>query len=239
LKVHRSNFRLEGFTAEASTGELAALAKKARVPLLYDLGGGLLTDLSDVGLTGEPTLQDAVRSGATAVIASGDKLLGGPQAGLLLGTPAFLAACRAHPLARVVRADKLTLAALAATLECYRDPATVRQAVPALRMLTAPLDVLEARAQALRALLPPEARAAVVSTRATVGGGAFPGVELQSHGVALAPEGITARVLAQRLRGGPVPVISVVQDGRVTLDVRTLLGDDSTIALAVSEALRT
>jgi L-seryl-tRNA(Ser) seleniumtransferase len=238
LKVHRSNFRLVGFTEDASLEELVALGRKAKAPVLYDLGGGLMLDLAGDGLAGEPTLPDAAASGASAVIASGDKLLGGPQAGIIVGTKRFLAACRAHPFARAARADKLTLAALAATLGLYRDPAAARREVPVVRMLTTPAGVLEARAAALAAALPPSAHAAVVRTRAAVGGGAFPGVELPSHGVALAPAGISAQALAGRLRGGAVPVIGVVQRGRVVLDVRALLpGDDAAVAAAVSRAL--
>jgi L-seryl-tRNA(Ser) seleniumtransferase len=136
LKVHRSNFRQEGFVAEAALAELVALGRKRRVSVIYDLGGGLMMDLAAAGLAGEPTLPGAARSGATAVVASGDKLLGGPQAGLLLGTSSFVARCRANPLARAVRADKLTIAALAATLALYRDPAVALREVPVLRMLT-------------------------------------------------------------------------------------------------------
>ena len=238
LKVHRSNFKLEGFTAEAELGELVALGKKKKVPVLYDLGGGLMTDLSDVGLAGEPTLPESVKAGATAVIASGDKLLGGPQAGILAGTKKFIGACRAHPLARAARADKLTLAALAATLAIYRDPPRVRQAIPALRMLTATPTVLKQRAEALHKVLPAAANAELVDTRAAVGGGAFPGVELDSRGVALKPAGVSASALAQRLRAGSVPVVGVVQSGRLVLDVRTRQdGDDDVIAGAVAEAI--
>ena len=238
LKVHRSNFSIQGFTAEASLAELVALGKKNRVPVLYDLGGGLMTDLSDVGLTGEPTLPDSVRTGPAAVIASGDKLLGGPQAGIIAGTRKFVAACRAHPLARAARADRLTLAALAATLERYRDPATVRQAIPVLRMLTASTEMLERAAQTLQAVLPAAARAEVVASRAAVGGGAFPGVELESRGVSLKPAGFTASALAARLRTGSIPVVGVIQGGRVVLDVRALLpGDEEAIAGAVAEAI--
>ena len=238
LKVHRSNFKLEGFTAEASLTELVALGKKHRLPVLYDLGGGLMTDLSDVGLSGEPTLRESVKAGPTAVVASGDKLLGGPQAGILAGTSKFIAACRAHPLARAARADKLTLAALAATLAIYRDPPRIRDSIPALRMLTATVRALEQRAQALQAVLPAAANAEMVSTRAAVGGGAFPGVELESRGVALKPGGLSASALAERLRCGSVPVVGVVQAGRVVLDVRTLQdGDHDVVAGAVAEAI--
>ena len=238
LKVHRSNFRQEGFVAEASLAELVALGRKRRVPVIYDLGGGLMLDLAADGLAGEPTLPDAVRSGATAVVASGDKLLGGPQAGILAGGAAFLARCRSHPVARAVRADKLTLGALAATLALYRDPGTARRDVPVLRMLTAPLPALEARAGALAARLPAGARAALAPTRAAVGGGAFPGTELPSAGVTVAPLGVSAAEFARRLRLGDPPVITVVSGSRVVLDVRTILPDDEPAVIgAVAAAL--
>ena len=238
LKVHRSNFRLVGFTEDASLEELVTLGRRAKVPVLYDLGGGLMLDLDGDGLAGEPTLPASAASGAAAVIASGDKLLGGPQAGIVVGTKRFIAACRAHPFARAARADKLTLAALAATLSLYRDPAAARREIPVLRMLTTPAGVLETKAAALAAQLPPAARATVVTTRATVGGGAFPGIEQPSRGVALAPANVTSQALAERLRTGVVPVIGVVQGGRVVLDVRTLLpGDETAVCAAVAGAL--
>ena len=236
LKVHRSNFRQEGFVAEASLAELVALGRKRRVPVIYDLGGGLMLDLAADGLAGEPTLPAAVRSGATAVVASGDKLLGGPQAGILAGTAAFLARCRSHPLARAVRADKLTLGALAATLALYRDPGTARREVPVLRMLTTPLPELEARAAALAARLPAAARPAVAATRAAVGGGAFPGTDLPSAGVTVAPPGVAAAELARRLRLGEPPVVAVVAGGRVVLDVRTVTPEDEPAVIAAVTA---
>jgi len=238
LKVHRSNFRQEGFVAEASLAELVALGRRRRVPVIYDLGGGLMLDLGGDGLSGEPTLPAAVRSGATAVVASGDKLLGGPQAGILAGAVAFVARCRSHPLARAVRADKLTLGALAATLALYRDPAGARHDVPVLQMLTATVPSLEARAGALASRLPALARPAVVATRAAVGGGAFPGTELPSAGVGLAPAGVSAAELARRLRLGDPPVVAVVTGSRVVLDVRTILPEDERAVVgAVAAAL--
>ncbi|MFI5213466.1 MAG: L-seryl-tRNA(Sec) selenium transferase [Gemmatimonadales bacterium] len=238
LKVHRSNFKLEGFTAEASLEDLVALGRKRRVPVLYDLGGGLMIDLSDVGLADEPTLPGGAKSGAAAVVASGDKLLGGPQAGIIAGSARLVAACRNHPLARAARADKLTLAALAATLMLYRDPAAARREIPVLRMLTARTQDLETRARALLARLPVSAQAVLVTTRAAVGGGAFPGVELESRGVALAPGGTSPDTLATRLRRRAVPVVAFVRGGRVVIDVRTLLeGDEDEIVAAAEAAL--
>ena len=236
LKVHRSNFAMIGFTEDTPVDELVALGRRKKKPVLYDLGGGLMVDLSNVGLTGEPTLREAVQSGATAIVASGDKLLGGPQAGLLLGSASFLERCRAHPLARAVRADKLTLAGLAATLTLYRDPVRARREVPVLRMLTVGRAELMERATALLPRLPAGANAEVVSTRAAVGGGAFPGVELESAGVALASA--DAGALAGRLRRREMPVVGIVGRGRVTLDLRTVHPDEEPeLARAVAEAI--
>jgi L-seryl-tRNA(Ser) seleniumtransferase len=234
LKVHRSNFRQEGFVAEASLPELVALARRRRVPVIYDLGGGLMLDLAAHGLAGEPTFPGAVRTGATAVVASGDKLLGGPQAGLLVGGAAFVARCRAHPMARAVRSDKLTLGALAATLALYRDADLARREVPVLRMLTAPAGELRARAERLASRLPPGARAAVIPTRTAVGGGTFPGTELPSAGIRLDPAGPAAAALAERLRRGPIPVVAIVAAGHVVLDVRTILPEDEEAVIAAT-----
>jgi L-seryl-tRNA(Ser) seleniumtransferase len=236
LKVHRSNFRIEGFAAEVSASDLAALGRRRRIPLIYDLGGGLMTELADAGLHSEPTVRAAVRSGAALTVCSGDKLLGGPQAGIVAGSRRMVAACRGRPLARAVRADKLTLAGLAATLELYRDAATARDRIPVLRMLTAAPERLREQATALAAMLPPGSRAETVATSSVVGGGTFPGTVLPGYGVAIEPEGTSADELARRLRSRGVPIIATVQRGRLVLDVRTLLpGDELEIATALRE----
>ncbi|MBS1242234.1 MAG: selA, partial [Gemmatimonadetes bacterium] len=154
LTVHRSNFELQGFTASPAPGDLARLAHDRGVPFLYDIGSGLLADLSPWGLTSEPGVKAGVASGADLVLFSGDKLLGGPQAGCLVGSAPAIAACRSNPLARVARADKLTLAALEATLALYHDPDLARREVPVLRMLTASAEELRSRAARLSGLLP-------------------------------------------------------------------------------------
>jgi L-seryl-tRNA(Ser) seleniumtransferase len=242
LKVHRSNFRVTGFTAEVSATDVVSLARSRGVAAIYDVGSGLLLDLSDVGLSGEPTLPTAVATGAELVVASGDKLLGGPQAGILLGTEAAVARCRANPLARAVRADKFTLAGLAATLAYYREPDRARREIPVLRMLTEPVAETRARAEAIRAALPPAAGAGIVDGESEVGGGSFPGTTLSTSLVTLgaapgsrlpAPD-----VLATRLRQTSIPVIGRIHDGRVVLDARTITDDDvELLAAAVSEAL--
>jgi len=238
LKVHRSNFRLEGFIEEAALAELVELGRRRRVPVVYDLGGGLMLDPGPAALQNEPTLPQAARSGVAAVVASGDKLLGGPQSGILVGRRAFVARCRRNPLARAVRADKLTLAALGATLALYRDPDLARREIPVLRMLAEPADAVAARARSLAAVLPAAARAEVVPTKAAVGGGAFPGVLLESAGVALRPVILSPAALAERLRHQDPPVVAVVTRDRVVLDLRTVLpGEESPLAQAVAAAL--
>ena len=233
LKVHRSNFQVSGFTAEVPAAELAALAHARQVPFLYDLGSGLLLDLAPWGLTGEPTIAAAVASGADLITFSGDKLLGGPQAGILLGSDAAIAACRADPIARAVRADKLTLAALEATLALYRDPETARREIPVLRMLTEDLEGVKRRGEAL---LKGVRNAELVQGESEVGGGSFPGAKLPTWLVAIrhpAPD-----TLAGRLRGAEPPVIARIVADRVVLDPRTILPDqiDAT-ARAIGAAL--
>ncbi|MDQ8156996.1 MAG: L-seryl-tRNA(Sec) selenium transferase [Gemmatimonadota bacterium] len=233
VKVHRSNFALEGFVAEATIPELAPIAAGAGLPLIHDFGSGLLLDLSPWGLTGEPTAGDAVRDGATLVIMSGDKLLGGPQAGIVLGTRAAIETLRRHPMARALRVDKLTFAALEATLALYRDPTRARAEIPALAMLTATTDAIRQRATAVAAALGPAA--SVVASEASVGGGAFPTARIPSAAVILGGE---AMAIERRLRGGRLPVIARIADDRVRLDLRSLPPeDDATLVALVREAL--
>ncbi|MDH5233347.1 MAG: L-seryl-tRNA(Sec) selenium transferase [Gemmatimonadota bacterium] len=236
VKVHRSNFAQEGFVAEASVRDLATVAADAGVPLIHDFGSGLMVDLSPWGLTGEPTARDAAAEGATLVLMSGDKLLGGPQAGIILGRAAAVARLRQHPLARALRVDKLTLAALEATLGLYRDTAIAVQAIPALAMLTATPARVRARADAVVATLARYGqRAHVAASEATVGGGAFPTARLPSWCVVLEGDAVT---LEARLRAGAVPVIGRIADGRLLLDLRSVLeAEDATLATLVRAAL--
>ncbi len=176
---------------------------------LYDLGSGLLVDLSKWGLTGEPTVPEAVATRADLIAFSGDKLLGGPQAGILVGSEQAIAACRADPIARAVRADKLTLAALEATLALYREPERARKEIPVLRMLTEDLATIQARAQALGGEL--------IEGDSEVGGGSFPGAKLKTW---LA--GFPDQRLAEKLRANDPPIIARVAGSRVLLDARTI-----------------
>ncbi len=219
LKVHRSNFQVTGFTADVAVVELAELAHARGVVCLYDLGSGLLIDLSDWGLSGEPTVPEAVASGADLIAFSGDKLLGGPQAGILVGTAAAIAACRADPLARTVRADKLTLAALEATLGLYRDKKTAVHEIPVLRMLTEASASIRQRAARLGGEL--------IEGDSEVGGGSFPGAKLRTW---LA--GFPDETLAERLRRNDPPIIARVAGSRVLLDARTIFPEQVDTVIA-------
>lgn len=227
LTVHRSNFAQTGFTATPNPEALAALARRARVPYLVDVGSGLLHDLSPWGLSGEPGVQAMVRCGATVVIFSGDKLLGGPQAGCLVGERSAIAACRSNPFARAMRCDKVTLAGLEATLALHRDFAAAQREIPVLAMLTTSRDTLASRAQQLaQLLLAAGAKVELKEGSSVVGGGAFPGATLATTLVVLDPVPLTADALARRLRQGTPAVITRVEADRVLLDPRTLSDAD-------------
>ena len=216
LRVHQSNFRMVGFTEAPSLHELCALAAGHGVPVIDDLGSGQLIDLPD--LADEPTARSSVEAGATVVCFSGDKLLGGPQAGVIVGATEAVARVRRHPLARAVRIDKLSLAALEATLELYRDPARALREVPVLRAVAEPAAAVRERAERLAARLGGD----VVATTARVGGGAVPLLEIESFACAL--DG--GDQLAAALRSADPPVVARVQEGRVLLDCRTLTDEE-------------
>ena len=239
VKIHRSNFSIEGFTSEVSVERLAFIAGEHGLPVIHDIGSGLLIPLDDFGLTGEPTATAAVAAGATLVLMSGDKLLGGPQAGIILGARNAVAKLARNPLARAMRVDKLTLSALEATLRIYLDPERARAEIPVLAMLTAPVEEIVARAAAIAATLRDSGiEAMVVSTRSSPGGGAFPTAEIPSCAVAIG-SGLDAATLERRLRQSAVPVVARVADGQLLLDPRSILRrDDAALADAVVEALR-
>jgi L-seryl-tRNA(Ser) seleniumtransferase len=219
LRVHQSNFRTVGFTADVPIEQLTALG----VPVIDDLGSGVLVEHAD-----EPSARDSLAAGAALVAFSGDKLLGGPQAGLLVGTRAAVAAVRAHPLARALRVGRLPMAALAATLALYRDPERARREIPVLAMLDAPDQVLQHRAERIAAATGGE----VVAATGRVGGGALPLLEL--HGPAVAVGGPE---LAARLRAHDPPLLARVADDRTLVDPRTLHGDgDLEAAIAALKA---
>jgi L-seryl-tRNA(Ser) seleniumtransferase len=227
LKVHRSNFQVTGFTTEVALAELAELAHARGIACLYDLGSGLMLSLSDWGLKGEPTVPEGVAAGADLVVFSGDKLLGGPQAGILVGSAPAIAACRADPIARAVRADKLTLAALEATLALYRNPRTAVRDIPVLRMLTEDLEGVKRRAEAV---LQGAGRGELIEGDSEVGGGSFPGAKLKTWLVGISHQSPDT-CLAQ-LRAWRPPVIARLAGNRVLLDARTILPDQIEMVVA-------
>jgi L-seryl-tRNA(Ser) seleniumtransferase len=227
LRVHQSNFRTLGFVEDVPIEALCGLG----VPVIDDLGSGVLADARDIpALGGEPALKRSIAAGAALVCCSGDKLLGGPQAGLMIGRRDAVAAAREHPLARALRIDKLSLAALEATLMLYRDPGRARDEIPVLAMLDATEPELAAQAARLKAAIGPGAD--VIRAVAKVGGGALALVELEGPAVALSP-GEDPVAVAHALRAGDPPVIARIHDGRVVLDPRTLAEDEVEPAAAV------
>jgi L-seryl-tRNA(Ser) seleniumtransferase len=238
LKVHRSNFRMSGFTEEATLEELADLARSHAVPLLFDLGSGLFADPGEVGLPPEPRALEAVAAGADLVVVSGDKLLGGPQAGIIVGREPLVAALRTNPLCRALRVDKVTLAGLEATARAYRDTDTALQEIPVLRMLSRSEEEVWAHAEALARRIRSETdlEAAVEAVQGAVGGGTYPEVALPSWAVVLAgPPGAAA--LARELRDGDPPVVGRVEDDRLILDLRTVdPEEEDTLVRRLAEA---
>jgi L-seryl-tRNA(Ser) seleniumtransferase len=220
LRVHQSNFRVVGFTELPTVAELARVAQRRKVPLVDDLGSGVLVDMAD-----EPTVRESLAAGADLVCFSGDKLLGGPQAGILVGRADLVERLRRHPLQRALRADKLTLAALEGTLGLYLDPERALRDVPVLRMVLEPASSVRTRAERLAGLV----GGTVEKTIGRVGGGALPLTELPSYACAVEES------LAGALRAGEPPVVGVVRDGRLLLDCRTLTESE---VEEVAEAVR-
>jgi L-seryl-tRNA(Ser) seleniumtransferase len=238
LKVHSSNYRVVGFTAAVSSRELAALGRDRSVPVMEDLGSGSLVDLRPFGLPHEPTVPEVVASGVDLVSFSGDKLLGGPQAGILVGREAVVARLRTNPLNRALRVDKLTVAALEATLAAY-EGGDALETIPALRLLTEPARAVRARARAVLRRLPTDVRARLAARleagEAEVGGGALPTVTLPTAGVSVGATGMAARALDVALRRGDPAVIGRLVDDRLFLDCRTILAGE---VPALAQALR-
>ncbi len=237
LKVHPSNFAIAGFTYSTSVSELADLGGERSIPVIEDLGSGALIDSGRYGLAAEPTIGDSIRSGAAVVTASGDKLLGGPQAGIIAGAKEWIDRVAAHPLARAVRADKVCLAGTAATLRHYARNEAERE-IPVWRMISTPIGTLEVRTEVLVSRLNSQGVAASqVATTATVGGGALPGQTLPSVGISIdkAAE-IGVDLCARTLRTGRQAVIPRVADGHLVVDVRTVLPEDDD---ALVDAIRT
>jgi L-seryl-tRNA(Ser) seleniumtransferase len=237
LRVHRSNFQITGFTEQPSVNALVDLGRKRGIPVMEDLGSGALVDLRALGISGEPSVTDSLRAGVDVVTYSGDKLLGGPQAGMLSGRRELIARIRSNPLFRALRVDKLTYAALEATLLAY-----VRQdhdAIPALHMLRLTTEEIEQRAEAIKKTLQSEKGrlgVKIVDGRSVAGGGAAPAASLPTRLLVVTCEGFSADELAAYLRSCEPPIVARVEEGRVLLDLRTVFPEQDE---AVAQALLT
>ena len=239
LKVHTSNFAVVGFHKEVPLGELRELGDRYHLPVMEDLGSGCLVDFMPYGLPKEPTVQQVLAEGADLVTFSGDKLLGGPQAGIILGKAEFVERCRSNPTNRALRVDKLTLAGLEATLELYRDPARALAEIPTLAMITMPYSRLRGRASRLARRLKDlglsRLRVGTQEGNSRVGGGAMPLSAPRTRLVTVEVEGMSPTRLEQALRAGDPPIICRLEDGRLLLDPRTLReGDGAAIARALA-----
>ena len=230
LQAHSSNFRIVGFTAEVSLAELVEIGNARGLPVIDDLGSGALLDTAAYGLTHEPMPQESLAAGAALVCFSGDKLLGGPQAGIVIGRRQYVEPLKRHPLARALRADKLCLAALSATLTHYLKREAERE-IPVWRMISMPLDEIAKRAkQWARKLKQAGIETEVIAGRSTVGGGSLPGETLSTWLVAIACESPDA--MAARLRRNDPPVVARIEDGRLVLDPRTVQGGEEKALLS-------
>jgi L-seryl-tRNA(Ser) seleniumtransferase len=240
LKVHTSNYRVVGFTAGVSSRELAQLGRERGLPVMEDLGSGSLLDLSSHGFGDEPTVPQVVAAGVDLLCFSGDKLLGGPQAGIVVGRQELIQRLQKNPLNRALRIDKLTLAALEATLGAY-EAGDALQTVPTLRLLTEPMGTIRSRARRLLAALGPEVRSRLAATllesTSQVGGGALPTVELPTLAVAVGADATHTRALDEALRRGTPPIIGRIAADRLLLDCRTILPDQvRSLAAALASA---
>jgi L-seryl-tRNA(Ser) seleniumtransferase len=235
LKVHTSNYRIKGFTAEVAARDLAVLARARGVPLVNDLGSGTLVDLARFGLAHEPTVAEAVAEGADLVTFSGDKLLGGPQAGFIVGRKELIARINRNPMKRALRVDKIRLAAIEATLRLYRDPGRLAARLPTIGMLARPRDEIAAQAvrlcPAVAAAVGPGFTVAVADCASQIGSGALPLEAIPSAGLAVRPlRGGSLARLAAALRGLPTPIVARIEDKALVLDLRCL--DDEAAFIA-------
>ncbi|MGV8078994.1 MAG: L-seryl-tRNA(Sec) selenium transferase [Syntrophales bacterium] len=239
LKVHTSNFRILGFTEEVAVSDLVALGGRTGIPVMHDLGSGCLIDLGPFGLEREPTVREAVASGADVVTFSGDKLLGGPQAGIIIGRRESLERIRRNPLNRALRIDKMTLAALEATLAAYLEPGRALQEIRVLKALSEPLEAVRKRARRLMTLVRKSGLEGISLTlrpgTAMAGGGSLPARDIPTWLVAVKMDGLSSASLGERLRRLPLPIVVRIADEEVLFDARTL--DESDLR-PVREALR-
>ncbi len=238
LKVHTSNYSVVGFTASVTLKELVELGSKHQIPVMEDLGSGTFIDFSKYGLSKEPTVQESVSAGADVVTFSGDKLLGGPQAGIIVGKKDVLDSIKKNPITRALRIDKLTLAALESTLRLYRDPEKAVHLIPTLRMLTIPFDLIKKRADKLYKLLSkinnPALSITVADRCSKAGGGSLPLLDLPSKCIAVKIEGVSANSLERNMRENMPPVIGRIEDDYFIMDLRTVHEEELT---AIKNAL--
>ena len=235
LKVHTSNYKIMGFTEEASLEELAVLGKKYDLPVIMDLGSGVLVDLEKYGLAHEPTVQEQLKKGADIVCFSGDKLLGGPQAGIILGKKELIEKMEHHPFMRTVRLDKCVIAALTVTFQQYLDEDRAEKNIPVLRMIARTEDELKVQAEYISNTLKETGFPADIMAEPSismVGGGSLPGETLASYAVTLSPIGLTCEEMAKKMRQLPVPVIAHIKNEKLWLDMRTILPEEADAFLA-------
>jgi len=233
LKVHTSNYKIIGFTSEVPAEELVMLGRKKSLPVFEDLGSGVLVDFSKYGIAHEPTVRESLTAGVDVVTCSGDKLFGGPQAGIIVGRADIISRIKKNPLTRALRVDKFTLAAMEATLRLYFDEEKAVKEIPTLNMITMPREELQRRAQKVRARIGEKVgskiQTEVVEGFSQVGGGALPEQNIPTFLVSLNPTGITVNALEEKLRKMEPPVLARIQKDRLLLDPRTLLDGDADI----------
>ena len=242
LKVHRSNYSIVGFTAEVSLRELVELGASHGIPVMEDLGSGTFIDFARYGLQREPTVQESVAAGADVVTFSGDKLLGGPQAGIIVGKKHIIDRIKQNPLTRALRIDKLTLAALESTLRLYRDEKKALAAIPTLRMLITTVEEIAVKASRLATALEqigdPRLAVEIIDRASRAGGGALPLLELPSKCLRVRVQGLSPNQLEQRLRANSPPIIGRIEDDAYLMDARTIMEDEfSLIAKAFQSIL--
>jgi L-seryl-tRNA(Ser) seleniumtransferase len=241
LKVHTSNFAVVGFTAQVTADELAKIGREHGIPVMADMGSGNLIDLSRFGIPGEPTVKEFVRAGIDLITFSGDKLLGGPQAGIIIGKKACLDPLKKNPLLRALRIDKLTLATLEETLRLYLDERRALARIPTLRMLTDSAAELSSRGKTIvrrmRNALPDTIRISLVDGFSQAGGGALPLLELPTKLLSVAVDGISPQELEKKLRGSDIPVLGRIRQDAFLLDLRTVLDQDIAVIISALHSL--
>ena len=237
MKVHKSNYDIVGFTEEASLEELVELGQKKNLPVIFDMGNGLMLDMSEYGLS-EPNVKASLETGIDVMLFSGDKLLGGPQAGIIVGKKEYISAMKKNPLARAMRVDKMTFAGLEETLKKYRDRSVALRDIPVLRMISTPADKLKDSAETLAELIRKanaDLEIEVVSVEDQIGGGSAPMVKLPGFAVAVTADDATTKSLERRLRKQAKPIIARINDDRLLLCTRTIADDELEI---VAEAFK-